>query len=135
MTTPKVSLGNHAKVWLEHWFYGTALTALATSFLTLIQSGKHDYVNVTYSLVLGLLLPLIEKMFPKSALNKISNATGIPEPLIQNVANTVQTKLVEDITKLIPTGPTGTTGTGNTGGAGPEVSSLPETVAPSAVTP
>ena len=132
MTVPKVSLGNHAKVWLEHWFYGTALTALAASFLTLVQSGKHDYANVAYSLVLGLLLPLIEKMFPKSALNKVSKATGIPEPLIQNVADTVQTKLVEDITKLIPVD---TAGTAGTGGAGPEVSSLPETAAPSAVTP
>ena len=106
MAAPKVSLGTHAKLWLEHWFYGTVLSAVVSTIVVLIQSGKHDYANVSWSLLLGLALPLIEKPFPNSALNKASKVTGIPTSVLTAITSQVQGKLADELIKREPAGVT-----------------------------
>lgn len=65
------------KAYIEHYIYATLGTA-AGIVLTEIQSGKHDWKQIAWSVVGGVVGPLLAKVNPKSLANKISNETGIP---------------------------------------------------------
>jgi len=67
-----MKLSNANKALIEHYLMATATAAIA-----IYQGGNHDLKKVVWAAVIGVFGPIIAKINPKSAVNKLAAAEKV----------------------------------------------------------
>jgi len=94
-----MKLSAKSKVFIEHYIYGLALAVVVNVAKTVSTKGAHNYSTIAWSVVEGVLMPILIKANPKSLYNKVYASTGIPEATIAKVADTA----IADVVKTAAT--------------------------------
>jgi len=94
-----MKLSAKTKVIIEHYLYGLFIAVVANVVKTLTTKGAHNYTTVFWSVVEGVLLPIVIKANPKSLYNKVAKTTGLPESVVANVGAKAINEVVDTVEK------------------------------------